>query len=58
MFSYNKKIGVQNNPLTQSVFNERFEEALISPGTPEFIITENSKKIITEDGKFIITEGS
>lgn len=57
MFSNKIKQGVIDNPLTQSVFNERFEDALIAPGAPEFITTEDSIKITTESGQFLITEG-
>lgn len=57
MFTSHKSIGVSQNPLTESVFNERFDETLISPGEPEFIITEAGLNLITEDNKFLETEG-
>jgi hypothetical protein len=50
-------IGNFENPLTNSLFNERSEFSNISPGSPQFIVTENFIRITTEDGKQLITEG-
>lgn len=57
MFNSGMKIGVTDNPLTQSVFNERFEDMVISQGDPLFIITESELNITTENGEFLETEG-
>lgn len=43
------------NPLTQSVFNQIYDEILVAPGPSEFITTENSLRITTEDGIFLVT---
>jgi hypothetical protein len=57
MQSINFPLGIINNPLTKSLYNERFEEALITPGAPQFIATEGFLKIATESGVPLITEG-
>lgn len=57
MFNSAIKVGVVNNPLIHSLYNQRNDDALIAPSEPEFIVTENNLKITTENGQFLVTEG-
>jgi hypothetical protein len=57
MQSANFPLGILQNPLTKSLYNERFEETLISPGASQFIATEDLLKITTEGGVPLVTEG-
>lgn len=50
-------IGVCRNPLVDSVFYGTNDNAVIAPGAPQYIITEDGIRLITEDGIQLITEG-
>lgn len=53
---HNPGIG-SNNPLTNSMYVQNEYGVLVSPGPPQYIITENGLKITTESGTPLITEG-
>lgn len=46
-----------NNPIIYSVYSQQDNEVLITPGSPQFIVTEGLLKITTENGVPLITEG-
>ncbi len=57
MRSLDFPIGVaSNNPLVKSVYNADYDEGVVAPGSPRFLITEDGRYITTEDGRFIVTE--
>jgi hypothetical protein len=58
MFSYNNGNDTnKTNPTVHNLYFERFDNVLIAPGSPMFIITESGLFITTESDVFLITEG-
>ncbi len=47
---------LKESPLTFTPFIGHYNDAVIAPGSPRFLITEDGKYITTEDGKYIVTE--
>lgn len=44
------------NPLIHSPFVKNNEDALIAPGVPKFVETDDLLKVTTDDGEFVTTD--